>query len=130
MALVNVLHPHVILFLLLIGFIYFGMYFLSDISPIHTFSSTVLAPTKFPGKLVISTLFLCTAMDERHLRRRLREVPRNVGHSTTAGSVPLTITQCCTHRQGVKCVKANTCLCQATNRPCTSSFPSENRRNR
>ena len=37
MSLIQVLHSHVILFLLLIGLIYFGMYFLSDVSPIHNF---------------------------------------------------------------------------------------------
>ena len=54
MALINVLHPHVILFMLLIGLIYFGMYFLSDVSPIHTFPSTVIAQKRLLGKLVIS----------------------------------------------------------------------------
>ena len=53
MALIQVLCPHVILFLLLIGFIFFGMHFLSDISPIHTFSSTVIEPKNLFQKLVI-----------------------------------------------------------------------------
>ena len=51
MALLHVSHPHVILFMLLIGFIYFGMYFLSEWSKIHTFQSTVLAPKKTPSEI-------------------------------------------------------------------------------
>ena len=37
MALMQVSHTHVILFLFLIGFIYFGMYFIIDVSPIQIF---------------------------------------------------------------------------------------------
>ena len=51
MALIKFLHPHVILFMLLIGLIYFGMYFLSDVSPIHTVPSTVLAQKKTPSEI-------------------------------------------------------------------------------
>ena len=41
---IHVFHLHVILFLFIVGFIYFWMYCLSDISPIHTFLSAVLVP--------------------------------------------------------------------------------------
>ena len=51
MPLMKFLHPPVILFLLLFGFIYSGMYFLSDVSPIQIFPSTVLAPEKPPSEL-------------------------------------------------------------------------------
>ena len=54
MALIQVLHPHVILFLLLVGFIFFGVYLLSDVSPTHNFPSNVLAPKFLLEKLVIS----------------------------------------------------------------------------
>ena len=60
MALIQVLHPHVILFLLFIGFIYFGMFFLSDVSTKHTFPSTVLVTKKLLMKLVIS--YHCVAL--------------------------------------------------------------------
>ena len=54
MAIIQVSYPHLILFMLLIGFIYFGVYFLSEVSPIHKFPSTVIVPKKLPQKLVIS----------------------------------------------------------------------------
>ena len=54
MALIHVSHPHVIFFLLVICFIYFGMYFLRDASPIHNFPLTDLALKNLLGKLVIS----------------------------------------------------------------------------
>ena len=60
MAIIEVSHPYVILFMLLIGFIYFGMYFLSDVSPIHTFPSAIIAPKKHSQKLVI--LYHCVAL--------------------------------------------------------------------
>ena len=47
----------------------------------------------------------------------------------TAGPVPITTPQCCTHQQDVKCVQANSCTCEADNRLCTSVFPSGNCRN-
>ena len=47
-SLIQVLHPHVILFMMLIGYIYFGMLFLSDVSPIQTFTSTVIAQKQPP----------------------------------------------------------------------------------
>ena len=56
-SLIHVLHPHLLLFLLIVGFIFFGMYFLSDVYTIHTFPLTVIAPKNLPGKLVISYHF-------------------------------------------------------------------------
>ena len=53
MALTQVLHPYLILFLLIIGYIYFGMCFISGVSPIHTFPSTVIVPKNLLQKLVI-----------------------------------------------------------------------------
>ena len=60
MSLIHVLHPRVILFMLPIGFIYFGIYFLSDVSPIHTLPSTVLVQKNLPGKLLMS--YHCVAL--------------------------------------------------------------------
>ena len=60
MELIHVLHPNAILFLLLVGFIYVGIYFPREVSPIHNFPSTVLAQKKLPGKLVIS--YHCSAL--------------------------------------------------------------------
>ena len=54
MALIHSSYTNVILFLLLTGFMYVGMYLLSDVYPIHTFSSTVLAPKHIFQILVIS----------------------------------------------------------------------------
>ena len=54
MVFINVPHLHVILFMLLVGFIYCGMYFLRDVSIIDTSPSKVIAPKNLPGKLVIS----------------------------------------------------------------------------
>ena len=54
MANQQILHPHVILFLLLIGFIYFVMYLQSNVSPIHTFPSTILYQKNLLHKLIIS----------------------------------------------------------------------------
>ena len=68
-------------------------------------------------------------MAERCLRHRLQGITSNAGPSVTAGPVPLTTTQCCMHRPGVKCVQANTCLCRAANCPCMSGRPSEICRN-
>ena len=51
MALIQVLNPHVKLFLLLIGYIYIGMYFIRDVSTIHTLPSAVLAPKKPPWEI-------------------------------------------------------------------------------
>ena len=59
-ALIYFLHPHVILFLLLIGYTYFGMYFLSDVTPIHNFPSTVIAPKKPPWEIV-NIISLCSS---------------------------------------------------------------------
>ena len=60
MELIQVPYPDLILFILLISFIYFGMYFLSDISPIYNFPSTILAPKKILQKLVTS--YHCVAL--------------------------------------------------------------------
>ena len=62
MSLIQVSYPHVILFLLLFGFIYFGMYFLSDVSPINIFSSAVLEPKIIPSEIgnIISLCRFCT----------------------------------------------------------------------
>ena len=57
MKFIHVLHPHVIIFLLLIGYIFFGVYFLIDVYPIHTFPYTVIAAKNLPGKLAISYHF-------------------------------------------------------------------------
>ena len=54
MTLIHVLHPHVLLLLFFIGFIYFGMYLLRDVSPIHNFPYTFLSPKKLLGKCLIS----------------------------------------------------------------------------
>ena len=51
MELIKVFHPHLFLFLFLIGFICFGMYFLGDVSPIHTFLSTIIAPKQSPSEI-------------------------------------------------------------------------------
>ena len=69
-------------------------------------------------------------MAKRPLQSRWRGGPINMGTARTTVTIPLTIPQCCTHQPGVKCVQANTCPCQAANRPCKSSLPSENCRNR
>ena len=63
MALIKVLHPHVILFMLLIGFIYFGMYFLSDVSPIQILPSIVLAPKKPPSE-IDNIMSLCSSLPD------------------------------------------------------------------
>ena len=63
MARMQVSHPHVILFLLIVGFIYFGMYLLSDVSPIHIFPSTVLTPEKPPSELG-NIMSLCSSFIE------------------------------------------------------------------
>ena len=69
-------------------------------------------------------------MDKRRLQRRLRGGRgRNAGPVATSGPAHLTITQCCMHRLGVKCVQANACPCWYANRPCMSGLPSENCRN-
>ena len=69
-------------------------------------------------------------MAEHCLRHHLQGPPRNTGPSATTVPVLLTIPQCYTHRLGVKCVQANTCLCRSDNHPCTSARPSEKCRNR
>ena len=51
MALMQVSHPHVIFLMLIIGFILFGIYFLSELSTIQIFSSTVLSPKQPPSEL-------------------------------------------------------------------------------
>ena len=60
MALIQVVYPHVLLFLLFVGLIYFSMYFLSYVSPVHTFPSTVILIKKHLHKLVIS--YHCVAL--------------------------------------------------------------------
>ena len=62
MALIQVSHPHIILFLLIIGLIDFGMYFLSDAYPIYTFPSTILALKKAPSEIgnIVSLCRSCT----------------------------------------------------------------------
>ena len=69
-------------------------------------------------------------MAERRQRSRLQGPPRNTGTAVTAGPLPLTTPQCCTHRPGVKYVQANACPYRSANRLCTSGCPSENCRNR
>ena len=69
-------------------------------------------------------------MAGRRLWSRLRGPPINTGSAVTAGPVALTTPQCCTHRMGEKCVKANACPWLSANRPCTSGLPSENFYNR
>ena len=56
-------------------------------------------------------------------KRLLIERPMKKGPSKTAGHVPLTMCQCCTHRLGVKYVQAKSCPFRAANYPYTSSFP-------
>ena len=60
MVLMQVLYPHVILYFLLVGFIYFGMYFLSGVSNLQNFPSTVRAPEKPPSELN-NTISLCSS---------------------------------------------------------------------
>ena len=68
-------------------------------------------------------------MAKRGLQLSQLASPRNMGPAVTAGPVPLTTPQCCTHRAGVKFVQAKACPCQSTNRPWTSGWPSDNFRN-
>ena len=63
MALIHVSLPHVILFLLLFDFIYFGVSFLRDVSTIHTFPSTVLSP-KQPPWGIVNIISLCRSSTE------------------------------------------------------------------
>ena len=58
MSLIQVLHTPLILFMLLVDFTFFGMYFLSDVYPIHTFPSTFFAPKTILGLLSLS--YHCT----------------------------------------------------------------------
>ena len=62
MALIHVLHPHVVLFLLLVSFIFFGMYFLRGIYTIYTLPYTVLATKILPRKLSISYNFVALVL--------------------------------------------------------------------
>ena len=59
-ALIHVSHPHVILFILLVGFIYFGMHVLSGVFQIHTFPPRVLAPKK-PYVEIGNIISLCSS---------------------------------------------------------------------
>ena len=68
-------------------------------------------------------------MAERSLGFRQQAPPRNMGSAVTAGPVPLTTLQCCTHGPGAKCFQTNACPCWAANHPSTSGFPSDNFRN-
>ena len=61
MALMQVSHPHVILFLFLIGFIYFCIYFLNDVSSLQIFSSTIRASEKPPSELG-NIVSLCSSL--------------------------------------------------------------------
>ena len=63
MAHIQVSNPHVILSMLIIGFIYFGMYFLSDVSPIQNLPSTVLEPKQPPSELG-NIISLCNSRTE------------------------------------------------------------------
>ena len=54
MALNHVSHPHVILFLLCVGIICFGMYFIIDVSPMHILASSSFESNNIFAKLVIS----------------------------------------------------------------------------
>ena len=62
MAHIHVFHINVILFLLLISYIYFGMYFLSNVSTIYTFPSAVFAQKNPPCAIgnIISLWSFCT----------------------------------------------------------------------
>ena len=46
-AIIHILNPHLILFLLIIGYIFFGVYFLIYVSPINTLPSKFLAQKKY-----------------------------------------------------------------------------------
>ena len=46
MALIHVLHLHVILFMFIIDYVCFGVYFLRDVSPIHTLSIHIYCTKK------------------------------------------------------------------------------------
>ena len=63
MELMQVSHPDVILFLLLVVFIFFGVYFLSDVSPLQIFTSTVLAPEK-PSSGLGNIVSLCSSLTD------------------------------------------------------------------
>ena len=63
MELMQVSHPHVIVFLLLISFVYFGIYFLSDVSAIQIFPSPVIAQNKSPSELG-NIMSLCSSRIE------------------------------------------------------------------
>ena len=69
-------------------------------------------------------------MDECRMWRCQQEVPRNTGTEKTASPVPFTTPQLCTHRPGMKCVQANSCLFRAANHPCMNGCPSEKCHNR
>ena len=68
-------------------------------------------------------------MAKRPLQSRWRGGPINMGTARTTVTIPLTITQCCTHQPGVKCMNSIACPCWAANLPCTSGWPSINCRN-
>ena len=54
MALIHVSHPHVLLFMLLVIFMCFGMYFMSELQQIHNLPYSFLSPKNSPretGKL-------------------------------------------------------------------------------
>ena len=65
-------------------------------------------------------------MAERRLQRSQQEEPRNMATAATAGPVPLTKHQFCTHWTGVKCMQANAYPIRAANIPSTSDCPSDN----
>ena len=62
-TLMQVSHPHAILFLSLIGFIVFVMYFLSDIYLTQIFPSIVLAPVKISSELG-NIVSLCSSLTD------------------------------------------------------------------
>ena len=48
MVLIQVSHPHIILFLFIVGFLCFGVYFIREVPSIHTLPSLFLAPRNPP----------------------------------------------------------------------------------
>ena len=68
-------------------------------------------------------------MAERRLQRSQRGAPRNIGPAASAVTLTLITPQWCTHRPGVKRVKANACPFRAANCLCTNVCPSYNCRN-
>ena len=62
MALIHVSHPHVIFFLLLVCIIYVGIYYLSDVAPIHILHQQFLTQTN-PWEIV-TIISLCSSHND------------------------------------------------------------------